>query len=257
MYIFKAQHISKKFQDTPILHNISFELSNQNNIIGLIGPNGSGKTTLLKCLSGYLESTYSVLEVYPHISLAQNPDLYQENISFVPDIDSISPFLTGREFLNLVIDMRKLYSPRIQKRLHLLCDYFDISNDLDRLMKEYSHGMIKKISLIAGFLPSAKVLLLDEPFNGLDPEMITLTKNLIRQYAIGDKACLLSSHYLQGIEELCSSIIVLDKGHIHYKGTVNSFIQQYQTKNLETSWIQYLGISDEKNELIQKIIDCN
>jgi len=257
MYILKAKNINKYFQDRLVLKSISLKLSYKNNIVGLIGPNGSGKTTLLKCLAGYINCKYDSINLYPDIDLFKTKDNYQELVSFVPDTDNISPYLTGREFLNLVIDMRKIPKDIAKLKVNFLADYYDIKESLDQLMKEYSHGMIKKIALIAGFLPQVKLFLLDEPFNGLDPEMITLTKNLILAYTKNDVAFIISSHYLQGVEEICKSIVILDKGQINYEGSVGEFITRYKSNNLETSWIQYLGISDKKNELIQKIIDCN
>jgi len=252
----RISNLYKSFDKNIVLDNITVKLSDRFNIVGLVGPNGAGKTTFLNCITGVLNSKHDEILI-ENISLKHNAKLYKQNISFIPDNDNISYYLTGREFLVLSAKMRDLKKSVYLNKINQLSEYFDIDKDLDRLLEEYSHGMIKKISLIAGFLDKKKLYILDEPFNGLDPEMIILIKKLILELSKKGSKFIISSHYLEGLENFTDYTLLLDKGKFRFKGDIKDFVKKYSmvNKSLSEAWLNYLGILDKKEEDVQNIVN--
>jgi ABC-2 type transport system ATP-binding protein len=172
--ILEVKNLTKSFGKSEVLSNLSFSFSD-NQIVSIIGPNGSGKTTLLRCLTDIYKYSGDV-EFYGK-SLNDNQEL-KNSIGFVQDNDTLDRYLTGREYAMLISG---LYSDNASRtvKLEKLSELFDIHKDLDKPLSSYSHGMTKKISIISSLLFDSKILFLDEPFNGLDPEYVIILSDLL------------------------------------------------------------------------------
>lgn len=246
----EAKHINKSFGKHQILHDVSL-LAKDGEITTLVGPNGSGKTTLLSIMSGLLRAQKG--ETYTSKGSIKKEDV-RKDISFIPDTDQIPQVLTGAEFVYFVAKSRGISKELTKERIQTLSQYWDIEKDLNKLISSYSHGMTKKISFIAGLIFDPQVIILDEPLNGLDPEMVILTENLLQNFAKGGKTILCTSHYLKSVESISDKLYVMHRGKIVFNGKSKDFISKYQGDSIEESWLNLLEISDQKNDELAEIL---
>jgi ABC-2 type transport system ATP-binding protein len=245
----EAKHIDKSFGKHQVLKDVSL-LAKYGEITTLVGPNGSGKTTLLSIMSGLLRPQEG--ETYTSKGSIRKEDV-RKDISFIPDTDQIPQVLTGAEFVHFVAKSRGISQGLTKERIKALSQYWDIEKDLNKLISSYSHGMTKKISFIAGLVFDPEIIILDEPLNGLDPEMVILTENLLRGLAGKGKTILCTSHYLKSVESISDKLYVMHQGKIVFSGQSQDFISKYQGKSIEESWLNLLEISDQKNEELAEI----
>lgn len=204
--------LRKRYRQTMAVDGISFRLE-AGEIVGLVGPNGAGKSTTLKILSGLIRS-YEGRVHYEGRDLTDPKNLasYRDAIGFLPENAEISDYLSGHEFLSLVGALHRLSPDRIERRIDTLCRGLKMDHALHFSVSSYSKGMKQKILLAATLLHNPRILLLDEPFSGLDFASIDLLKALLRQLAEQGKTILYSSHIIESIEDLCQRVLVINSG---------------------------------------------
>jgi len=211
-------------------------------ITGLLGPNGSGKTTLLHCLCGVVAPDSGEVRVNGRLSQHRNA---RHNIGFCPDDLPMPDLLTGREYLDMVMGIRGL---RVTgDHIAALLDGMRLAPAYDQLIGSYSHGMKRKIQLIASILHQPDVLVLDEPFRGLDPESSTILKELLRRYAARGAAVLVSTHDLLVAEQMCDEVAVLRDGDLVAQARVDE-LRSVGEMTLEESFLNLTGLADTARE---------
>jgi ABC-type multidrug transport system ATPase subunit len=243
----KISNLTKIFNNNEALSSLSFEIVD-NSITTVIGPNGSGKTTLFRCLSDIYNYNGSIK--YDNLELKDSKDLIKSNLCFVSDNDSESIKLKVIEFIYLML---KFYPNSNDNKLITLIDLYDLNKYLHFYINECSHGTIKKIHLIIGFLSNTKYLILDEPFNGLDPEYSIITKKIITKLVKGSKTIIISNHNLNIVEEISDNILLLQDGKEIYSGSYKNFKIKYDFENLENNWNFILGIKTNYEDKINSI----
>jgi ABC-2 type transport system ATP-binding protein len=187
-------------------------------VFGLLGPNGAGKSTTLKMLATLLRPSGGTARIAGH-DLVTEPDGVRRVIGYVPEGADLYDVLTGGEFLDLVRDLHRVPAAVAEQRRAPLVEAFVLGNDLGRPMGEYSKGMKQKVLLIAALQHDPRVLLLDEPLDGLDVPAQESLKELIRERAARGDCVVYSSHILEVVERVCDRVAILHRGEIAALGS--------------------------------------
>ena len=231
------------------IKNLSFSLS-KNKILGLVGPNGSGKTTTINSILGTIKcNSGSILyEDYKNDSLE-----FKKKVGYIPDDLILPESLTGREYIKFRLS---IYSIKKSDKLEKLIRLYNMQDFLDILIKEYSHGMKKKIQIITAFSLDSELIIVDEPFRGLDVESMIITKQLFRGFTESG-SILLCSHDLHLIEELSDEVIMLYKGDTVAKGSSDFLKDKFKCDDLEQVFMNVSMGEERKNEIGETISNFN
>ncbi|MEF9953583.1 MAG: ABC transporter ATP-binding protein, partial [Clostridium sp.] len=214
-------------------------------IVGLIGPNGAGKTTIINMLMGIIEPTEGCITIN-NLNIINSPYEVKMLLGYVSDDENKFLSLKALEYLNFVSDMYELSSEVRKERIETLSKRFSIFNELNMRMDKFSKGMKQKIMIIASLMHSPRVWVLDEPFDGLDPEISYDLKVFMKEYSSLGNTIILSSHILEIVENLCDKIILIKKGNTLYYGDLSKLKNRYgNKKSLEEIYIDMF--SDAKS----------
>jgi ABC-2 type transport system ATP-binding protein len=220
----KIVNFTKKYGDKIAVDNISIEVK-PGEIFGFIGHNGAGKTTTIKCIVGIL--SFESGDIYiDGVSIKDEPIKCKEMMAYIPDNPDIYENLTGIQYLNFVSD---IYNVDKDKRRNLIDKYakeFEIYDNLDSVISSYSHGMKQKLTVISALVHSPKILILDEPFVGLDPKAQFQLKEIMRDLCNNGMSIFFSSHALEVVEKLCNRIAIIKKGKIIKIGSAEDITKE-------------------------------
>ena len=210
-----VEDINKSFETVQTLNNVSFSIDS-GELCGLVGPNGAGKSTLFKILVGLLELDSGKIKIAGE-TINFGDTSYKSQIGYAPEAPILYDYLTGIEFLYFVAAAKRINENLKKNEIKKWIDFFDLSSKTGELIKNYSHGMRRKMSLCAALIGSPNILLLDEATNGLDPESSFKFKNHLKTYCQNGGTILFSSHIIETVEHLCDRIIILHQGKIRRK----------------------------------------
>lgn len=188
-------------------------------IYGFIGHNGAGKTTTLKACAGILNFEYGNILI-DGISIKEKPMECKKKIAYIPDNPDLYGFLTGAAYLNFIADIYKVPLEIRNKRIEDFADKYGIIDDLGMPINSYSHGMRQKIAIISALIHKPKLILMDEPFVGLDPKASHTLKNQMREICDNGGAIFFSTHVLEVAEKLCDKVAVIKDGRLIASGTM-------------------------------------
>lgn len=209
--LLKIEHLSKKYGNTFAVEDLSLEIAS-GEIYGFIGHNGAGKTTTIKSCCGIIDFDG---EIYVDgISVKKAPIECKKKIAYIPDNPDIYEFMTGIKYLSFIADIYGVSKNERDEKIHRYADIFGITNDLAQPISAYSHGMKQKLVLISALIHSPKLLLLDEPFVGLDPKAAHTLKGIMREICDAGGAIFFSTHVLEVAEKLCDKIAIIKKGRL-------------------------------------------
>ncbi len=208
--------------------NLSVEAGD---IYGFIGHNGAGKSTTIKSVAGVLDFEEGEIFVDGH-SVQKSPLECKKAIAYIPDNPDLYEHLTGIQYLNFIGDIFEVGKTEREQRIRKYGDLFEITGALGDLISSYSHGMKQKVALISGFLHKPKLLLLDEPFVGLDPEASLMLKNTMREMCSEGSAIFFSTHVLDVAEKLCNKIAIIKEGKLIAAGNMEDMIQNQSLESL-------------------------
>ena len=192
---------------------------NEGDIFAFIGPNGAGKTTVIKSLTGLLDFTSGDIKING-FDIKKDELKAKKQFAYVPDNPDVYQNITGLNYLNFVADICDIDSKTREERIKKFADIYKLTDNLNNLVESYSHGMKQKLVLIAAFLRSPKLLVLDEPFVGLDPVATIKTKEEFKNMCKGGSAVFFSTHVLEVAEKLCNKVAIIKDGKIIAKGTM-------------------------------------
>ena len=188
-------------------------------IYGFIGHNGAGKTTTLKCAVGILRFDSGEIEING-ISVKSDPTACKRLIAYIPDNPDIYEFMTGIRYLNFVADIYGVSAADRAERIRRYGDAFELTGDLAQPVSAYSHGMKQKLAIISAWLHDPKLIIMDEPFVGLDPKAAHLLKQMMREVCDAGGAIFFSTHVLEVAEKLCDRIAIIKNGRLIRSGTM-------------------------------------
>ena len=213
----RIEHYTKRFGDTVAVHDLSLHIA-KGEIYGFIGHDGAGKTTTLKACAGILAPDEG--EIYiDGISIRQDPLAVKKIIAYLPDDPQLYPFLTGIKYLNFIADIFAIPSDVRSARIAELAEKFQLTDALAQQISGYSHGMKQRLALIAAFMHAPRLILMDEPFVGLDPQASHLLKEMMREHCDRGGAIFFSTHVLDVAERLCDKIAIIQHGELLRAGT--------------------------------------
>ena len=228
--------VTKSFGDKVALKEISFSVPS-GQICGLLGPNGAGKTTLFRLLMGILKATQGVL-------LVDGQDVFEKRvevkrlIGFLPDEPVFYSYLSGREILELSAAMHGLDVQATINRIASLIAKLRLAEDINKYAEDYSRGMKKKLGLLLAMLHEPKLLILDEPTNGLDVESTHLFYDLILDEAKQGTTVLFSTHLMDHVTKLCSHAVIINEGTVVAKGSLDELRSTFGEATLEDIFLK-------------------
>jgi ABC-2 type transport system ATP-binding protein len=232
----RVDHVTKTFGPKTALNNISFIVP-QGQILGLLGPNGAGKTTLFRLLMGILKPTQGSIHI-DGLDAFEDRVAVKRLIGFLPDEPVFYSYLSGREMLQLSAAMHGLDAAATLQRLEPLIAQLRLADDLGNYAEDYSRGMKKKLGLLLALLHQPKLLVLDEPTNGLDVESTHLFYELIEDLARRGTTILFSTHLMDHVARLCSHAVIINEGAVVASGSLDQLRANAEQASLEQIFLQ-------------------
>jgi len=193
-------------------------------IYGFIGHNGAGKTTAIKCVTGILNFDEGEIFIDGH-SIKEEPIACKQVYAYIPDNPDIYDYLTGIQYLNFIADVFEISAEDRTERIKKYADMFEITSSLSGLISSYSHGMKQKVAIIGALIHNPKLLILDEPFVGLDPKAALMLKDCLRELCKNGGAVFFSTHVLEVAEKLCTKIAIIKGGKLMASGDTRTLTQ--------------------------------
>jgi len=208
----EVRSLIKRYNRIPAVDDVSFTIR-RGEILGYLGPNGAGKSTTVKVLTGLIEPTSGEI-LFNGRDVREDWIGFQRSIGYVPEEPHLYPHLTGREYLQLAGRLRGLPRQVLEPRMDQMLRLFSLWEDRYSPLSSYSKGMRQKILLSAALLHNPELLIVDEPFSGLDVNTALVLRSLFRALAAEGKMILYSSHVLEVVEKVCSWVVILRKGKV-------------------------------------------
>lgn len=194
-------------------------------IYAFIGHNGAGKTTTLKCVAGIHGFDKGEILING-TSIKENPLLCKQQFAYIPDNPDLYEYLTGIQYLNFIVDIFEVPEKEREMRIEKYADAFEITAPLGDLISSYSHGMKQKLAIISALVHAPKLLILDEPFVGLDPKAAVVLKEMMHEICAGGGAIFFSTHVLDVAEKLCNKVAIIKDGELIASGNMDEIVKQ-------------------------------
>ncbi len=218
-------HLTKHYKGSSKgVTDVSLEIAPED-IYAFIGQNGAGKTTTLKCIAGIHGFDSGEIRVNG-IDILENPMGCKQNFAYIPDNPDLYEYLTGIQYLNFIADVFLVPADIRQERISRYGDEFEITQSLGDLISTYSHGMKQKLAIISALVHEPKLMLLDEPFVGLDPKASVILKDIMKSLCAQGGAIFFSTHVLDVAERLCNKVAIIKEGRLIAQGSMDSFLSQ-------------------------------
>ena len=214
----KITHLTKTFGEKKAVDDLSLEIA-PGEIYGFIGHNGAGKTTTLKSVVGIQQFDAGEITI-GGISLKEDPLACKRQLAYIPDNPDLYDFMTGIKYLNFIADIFGVSASDRQARIRKYAGLFELTDDLAQPIAAYSHGMKQKLAIISAWIHDPKLILMDEPFVGLDPKASHLLKGMMRELCDGGGAIFFSTHVLEVAEKLCDKVAIIKAGKLIRSGTM-------------------------------------
>lgn len=244
--------LTKRYSGIPVVDRVDFEIRH-GEILGYLGPNGAGKSTTVKILTGLIEPTSGKILFEGH-NVLDDMKAFQRRLGYVPEEAHLYPHLSGREYLQLVGRIRGLPRRVLEPRMDELLRLVGLWEDRLSPLASYSKGMRQKILLLASLLHDPELLILDEPFSGLDVNAAMVLRGLLRSLAERRKMILYSSHVLEVVEKVCDTVLILNKGKVVAHDSVVRLREMMSESSLEGVFAQVTQTEDS-HSIAQRILD--
>ena len=215
----KIEHLTKTYGDKKAVDDLSLHIL-PGEIYGFIGHNGAGKTTTLKSVAGILQFDAGEITIDGN-SVRNQPLACKKEIAYIPDNPDIYEYMSGIKYLNFIADIFEVGSDLRQERIKKYADMFEITADLAQPVSAYSHGMKQKLAIISAWIHDPKLIIMDEPFVGLDPKAAHLLKGMMREKCEEGGAIFFSTHVLEVAEKLCDKVAIIKNGVLIRSGTMD------------------------------------
>ncbi len=212
------EHLTKTYGDKKAVDDLSLHIAS-GEIYGFIGHNGAGKTTTLKSIAGILQFDSGEITI-GGVSVRRDPVACKKQMAYIPDNPDLYEFMTGARYLNFIADIFGVSAEDRKARIHKYAGMFELTDDLAQPIAAYSHGMKQKLAIISAWMHDPKLILMDEPFVGLDPKAAYLLKEMMRELCDAGGAIFFSTHVLEVAEKLCDKVAIIKGGKLIRSGTM-------------------------------------
>lgn len=214
----KIDHFTKTYGDKKAVDDLTLHIQ-RGEIYGFIGHNGAGKTTTLKSVAGIMQFDSGEILI-DGTSIQRDPIGCKKKMAYIPDNPDLYEFMTGMQYLNFVGDIFAIPAAQRKQRIQELADTFELTSDLNQPISAYSHGMKQKLAIISAWIHEPKLILMDEPFVGLDPKASHILKGMMREVCNQGGAIFFSTHVLEVAEKLCDKVAIIKGGKLVRSGTM-------------------------------------
>lgn len=214
----RIENLTKTYGEKRAVDNLSLHIA-PGEIYGFIGHNGAGKTTTLKAVVGILQFDKGEVFIKGE-SIRKNPLACKQKIAYIPDNPDLYEFMTGIKFVNFIADIFGVPEEKRQERIRKYADLFEMTENLAQPIASYSHGMKQKLAIISAWIHEPKLIIMDEPFVGLDPKVAHILKQMMREVCDEGGAIFFSTHVLEVAEKLCDKVAIIRNGQLIQSGTM-------------------------------------
>ena len=214
----KIEHLTKTYGSTRAVDDLTLHIQ-PGEIFGFIGHNGAGKSTTLKSAVGILPFDSGEITINGH-SIKTDPVTCKKELAYIPDNPDLYEFMSGIGYLNFIADIFEIDANVRQERIRKYADTFELTGALAQPISAYSHGMKQKLALISALIHNPKLIIMDEPFVGLDPKASHLLKEMMREHCDNGGAIFFSTHVLEVAEKLCDKVAIIKQGKLVKEGTM-------------------------------------
>ena len=215
----QIEHLTKTYGEKKAVDDLSLHIL-PGEIYGFIGHNGAGKTTTLKSVAGILRFDTGEIRI-AGTSIRTDPLACKRKLAYIPDNPDLYDYMTGIQYLNFIANIFGVSAADRQVRIRELAERFELTNDLAQPIAAYSHGMKQKLAIISAWLHAPQLVVMDEPFVGLDPKAAHLLKGMMREVCDAGGAIFFSTHVLEVAEKLCDKVAILRAGKLIRSGTMD------------------------------------
>jgi ABC-2 type transport system ATP-binding protein len=251
--VLEIRNVTKRYSGIPVVDQVSFT-ARPGEITGYLGPNGSGKSTTLKMITGLIEPSDGEI-LYNAVPIVHDLIAHKMRLGYVPEEPHLYPHLTGQEFLEMAGELRGLPEQPLKEKIAGLLGAFGLFEDRYVAISSYSKGMRQKILLAAALLHNPEIILLDEPFSGLDIGSALVLRNLMQELAHRGKVILFSTHELDVVERVCSRVVILHKGKVAASDSIARLRTLMALPTLEQIFAQ-LAVELDPAALTGRIVEC-
>ena len=239
----KIQNLTKNYGEKKAVDGLNLHIQ-PGEIYGFIGHNGAGKTTTIKACCGILQ--FDEGEIYiDGTSIKEDPIKGKQKLAYIPDNPDLYEFMTGIQYLNFVADVFGVGAKERKERIHKYAELFELTGDLAQGINEYSHGMKQKLAIISALIHDPKLIIMDEPFVGLDPKASHLLKEIMRERCDSGAAIFFSTHVLEVAEKLCDKVAIIKSGKLIVSGTME---EVKGNTSLENVFLELEDVASGKTE---------
>ena len=214
----EISHFTKMYGEKKAVDDLSLHIR-PGEIYGFIGHNGAGKTTTIKACCGILQFDAGEIKIDGR-SIAEHPLECKKVLAYLPDNPDLYEYMTGIQFLNFTADIFAVGVAERKEKIHKYAEMFELTESLAQSISAYSHGMKQKLAIIAALVHSPKLMIMDEPFVGLDPKATHLLKNTMHELCENGTAIFFSTHVLEVAEKLCDKVAIIKHGRLIKSGTM-------------------------------------
>jgi ABC-2 type transport system ATP-binding protein len=240
--VIEISNLTRQFGNLTAVDELSLRV-NDGEIFGLLGPNGAGKTTTVKMIVGMLEPTGGEIRVNG-FSVKSDLDKIKSQLGYVPESSALYENLTGREHLDMVCELHHFPYEKKENRIARLIELLRLKDFADERIAGYSKGMKQKLLLAGALIHNPRLLILDEPFSGLDANTVSVFKEVIREFTREGRIVIFCSHILEVVERICTRLVIIDKGKKRAEGTPQDIVQEHNTDSLSAAFSELTGVTD-------------
>lgn len=236
-------NLSKTYKgDKKAVDQLSLQVE-AGDIFGFIGHNGAGKSTTIKSVVGVLDFDEGEILIQGH-SIKKDLLLCKQQIAYIPDSPDLYEHLTGIQYLNFIADIFGIPAAYRQEKIKQYADAFELTGNLGDLISSFSHGMKQKLALISAMIHDPKLLVLDEPFVGLDPQAAATLKKIMRDFCKNGSAIFFSTHVLDVAQKLCNKVAIISQGKLVFAGSMEELLKEKSGGSLEDIYLDIVNKED-------------
>ena len=244
VYAVEASSLSKSFGDTLALKNLTLNIE-AGQVFGLLGPNGSGKSTFMKMMVGLIKPTSGSTKIFGKDPQAESLAV-RSMVGYVPESARLYEFLTAREYLDFVADLYGVQLKAKGERIGQFLEAFELKGREDEMISGFSQGMKQKVAIIGALIHRPKLLIMDEPLNGLDPRSAKIVKDLLNKLAAEGVTTIFSTHILEIAQAICNRVAIMYRGELLSEGEIEELRAKagLQGGSFEEVFLKLTGTDD-------------